>query len=485
MNLYLTLKMNKLEDLYQKIVEDWRLKARGKGIINFTNKVNYMPVVLGVLQRIYERDPTFPCVIITDNNLTKQNVINYITNTDDVENNKEFKKLIQDSVLRIRDVNLANSWMPKENIYLTIFVGVNSSCNAIRNILFVSKFKLVCCKARGDLFTKRKDLTEIGVNEVKELSEIYKNTPVEETQIGITITDEKDIELINKYTEYIIDSVKIFGSFEVMSYAKNGNSLCNISAMQICEDIAKQNGWHENLDMSVSFNKQIDAYYNPNTLKDRVDLTYNLIRKRAKLVCENNAKLDVILQIVKDNINKRILIVNKSSEFAKTVTNYLNNNLCFSNVGLRNIYSCYNYHLDVDKVPAYDIYGNPIYVKSGANKGEQRMLAARAQMTEAEDFMNSGIIRILSTNNSPDKSLSCDIDILIISSASCELYENYKYRLSNVNFSGNPFKVYRLYCYGTMEERDLSKQKPNINYTIVNNSKNEVKYDENLGVIVG
>lgn len=485
MNLYLTLKMNKIEDLYQKIVEDWRLKARGKGIINFTNKVNYMPVILGVLQRIYERDPTLSCIIVTDNNLTKQNVINYITNTDDVENNKEFKRLIQENILRIRDINVATSWIVRESIYLIIFVGINSYCNAVNNVLFAGKFKLVCCKARGDLFTKCKDLTEIGSNEVKELSEIYKNTPVEETQIGITITNEKDIELINRYTEYITDSVKIFGSFEVMSYAKNGNSLCNISSMQICEDIAKQNGWHENLDMSVSFNKQIDACYNPNTLRDRVDLTYELIRKRAKLVCENNAKLDTILQIVKDNPDARILIVNKSSEFAKTVTNYLNDNLPVSTIGIRNIYSCYNYHSDVDKVPAYDIYGNPILVKSGANKGEHKMLAARAQMSEAEDFMNTGLIRILSTNNSPDKTLSCDIDILLITSASCELYENYKYRLSNVNFSGNPFKVYRLYCYGTTEERDLSKQKPNINYTIVNNSKNEVKYDENLGVIVG
>lgn len=485
MNLYLILKMNNIEKLYNKIVEDWRLKARGKGIINFTNRVNYMPVILGVLQRVYERDPTLTCVIVTDSSNTKLNVINYITNTDDAENNKEFKKLMQNNLLKIRDISLANSWILKESVYLTIFVGINSNCNAVNNVLFAGKFKLVCCNARGDLFTKCKDLTEIGNNEVKELAEIYKNTPVEENQIGITITNEKDLDLINKYTEYITDSVKIFGSFEVMGYAKNGNSLCNISAMQICEDIAKQNGWNENLDMSVSFNKQIDACYNPNTLRERVDLTYELIRKRSKLVCENNAKLSTILQLVKDNPNARILIVNKSSDFAKTVTNYLNDNLPVSVIGFRNIQSCYNYHNDVDKVPAYDIYGNPILVKSGPNKGEHKMIAAKAQMSEAEDFMNTGVIRILSTNNSPDKSLSCDIDILIITSASCELYENYKYRLANVNFSGNPFKVFRLYCFGTMEERDLLKQKPNINYTIVNNSKNEVKYDENLGVIVG
>ena len=108
--------------------------------------------------------------------------------------------------------------------------------------------------------------------QIKELTSVCKNTPVEETQIGVTIEDAEDINNINKYTEYITDSIKIFGSFEVMSYAKNGNPICNISATQICYDIAKQNGWSETLDMNIPFNVQIDACYNPNVLREGVVL---------------------------------------------------------------------------------------------------------------------------------------------------------------------------------------------------------------------
>lgn len=477
--------MNRVENLYMSIVEEWRTKAKGNGMINFGPKLNYIPVVLGILQQVYNKNPTAKVVILTNNKVQKDNLITYITSTNDIENNKEFKKLISDGLLKIRELDYFNGWIPKEQYYLGVVIGVNIYHNLIDTILFATKFHLVCLTADGSTKTKLfSKCLLVGSEQVKELTEICKNTPVEETQIGVTIEDGEDIDNIRKYTEYITDSLKVFGSFEIMSYAKNGNPLCNISATQICYDIAKQNGWSENMDMSIAFNKQIDACYNPNTLRDRVELTYELIRKRANLVCNNKSKLKVILDIVNENPDKRILIVNNSAEFAKQVTSYLNSNLEHYTNGFRFFDPCYNYHDDLDKVIALDSYGKPILVKSGVDKGKHKMIAAKAQKSLAEEYINNGFTRILSTNNSPDKSLECDIDIMIITSSKCELFDNYKYRLANVNFEGNPFKVFKLYCYGTLEEKELYRQKASDNYIIVNNSKNEIKIDENLGVIL-
>ena len=199
-----------------------------------------------------------------------------------------------------------------------------------------------------------------------------------------------------------------------MSYAKNGNPICNISATQICYDIAKQNGWSETLDMNIPFNVQIDACYNPNVLRERVELTYELIRKRNNLVCNNKAKLKVILDIVNENPDKRILIVNNSTDFAKQVTTYLNSNLEHYSNGFRLFDPCYNYHDDLDKVVSLDYYGKPLLVKSGVDKGKVKMIAAKAQKTIAEEYINNGFTRILSTNNSPAKNLTCDFDIMIM-----------------------------------------------------------------------
>ncbi len=46
-------------------------------------------------------------------------------------------------------------------------------------------------------------------------------------------------------------------------------------------------------------------------LVERVTQTYNIIRERTKVVTDNIVKLDVILDIVKENIGKRILIISK------------------------------------------------------------------------------------------------------------------------------------------------------------------------------
>ncbi len=477
--------MNKIENLYLSMVEEWRTKAKGNGMINFGPRINYIPVVLGILQQVYNKNPTAKVIVLTNNKNQKDNLITYITSTNDVENNKEFKKLISDKLLKIRDLECFNCWIPKEQYYLGVIIGVNMHHNIIDTILFATKFHLVCLTADGSTKTKLFNKCLVICDEqIKELTSVCKNTPVEETQIGVTIDDAEDINNINKYTEYITDSIKIFGSFEVMSYAKNGNPICNISATQICYDIAKQNGWSETLDMNIPFNVQIDACYNPNVLRERVELTYELIRKRNNLVCNNKAKLKVILDIVNENPDKRILIVNNSTDFAKQVTTYLNSNLEHYSNGFRLFDPCYNYHDDLDKVVSLDYYGKPLLVKSGVDKGKVKMIAAKAQKTMAEEYINNGFTRILSTNNSPDKNLTCDFDIMIITSSRCELFESYKYRLANVNFEGNPFKVFKLYCYGTIEEKELYKQKPSDNYIIVNNSKNNIKIDENLGVIL-
>lgn len=112
------------------------------------------------------------------------------------------------------------------------------------------------------------------------------------------------------------------------------------------------------------------------------------------------------------------------------------------------------------------------------------MLASAAQMNMAEDYLNRGLTFILSANNSPNRKLNCEIDLVIITSSLCETFESYKYRLNYVDFTGNPIVFYQLYCLNTIEEKQLENQKPTINHTIVKNVKKEVNYDENSGVVI-
>lgn len=477
---------DRLEILYGKLVEDWRTKAKGRGVINFGPKVSYNPIILGILQQVYVRDPTCYVLIVTDTFSIRDSIIKYITNTPDVDNNREFAKLLSNKHITIATKELMNNWfVNKTTFYLGITVGINNYNNSMYKCLIYCKFKLVCltadCPGKEHLY----DIcTPIGQAEINELEKLFINTPVEEHQIGLIIENEADLNLLAKYNEYITQSIQIFGSFERLNLAKNGDPNCNVSSIEICNRIAEENGWNEHLDMSYEFNRAIDACYNPITLKDRVEVTYDIIRKRSKLVSENSVKLDTILQICKDNPEKHILIINKTADFAKVVTNYLNENLIGVSNGKRFFDACYNYHDNLDKVYALDDNGNKILVKSGSNKGQPKMLASSAQMNMAEDYINRGLTFILSTNNSPNKKLNCDIDLVIITSSLCESFESYKYRLNYVTFTSNPIIFYQLYCLNTIEEKEIEKQKPTINHTIVKNVKKEVNYDENSGVII-
>ena len=128
--------------------------------------------------------------------------------------------------------------------------------------------------------------------------------------------------------------------------------------------------------MSIDLNVQIDALYNPANIRDRAMQTYEIMRKRTRLLTDYDGKLDKILEIVEENKNKHILVINKFGEFAAKVTKFLND------MSANEI--CGDYHDRVEPVPARTIDGFPIYVKSGANKGERKMFAAKAQKTYNE-----------------------------------------------------------------------------------------------------
>ena len=292
------------------------------------------------------------------------------------------------------------------------------------------------------------------------------STPVEEIQIGIDIpTKDNVFELLNYYDEYIGTSLNIFGSFEIMQQANIGNQQLNISATQICYKIAQENGWNEHLDMNVEFNIEIDRLYNPNNLKERASKTYEIIRERNKLLSDYNGKLDTILDIVRNNQDKKILIINKRGEFANEVTEFLNT---FSETDI-----CGNYHDKVDNIPAVTFTGEPVYYKSGARKGERKMMGAKAQKTLNVERFNNNIIHVLSTNNSPDKDLAIDVDVIIITSPMCEDIKSYMYRLSKIYFRSRLIKLYSLYCRNTSEQKMIERKSLLENHSVKNSFVNE------------
>lgn len=466
-------------EMFENAILHWR-DAKGKGTALIPKPLDDRVMILGVLQRIYSRSPTNTTIIVTNTFNERQSILEFITHQEDEDNNVEFKKLIETKKIKLFTIDFLLKNTGCFRPHLMILYHLESISDIIIHNVQLSLFNLVIINkllTSDEMFKLYKVAPMLEDFKHNEIEELRLSTPVEETQIGVLINENsEDAKLLNRYNEYVSTTFSIFGSFDVMQQARVGNPQLNISANQICATIAQENGWSERLDMSIEFNRQIDALYNPMNLKERATQTYEIIRLRSQLLSDHNDKLETILDIVQQHHNEKILIINKRGDFANLVTTYLNTNS--ENV------ICGNHHDKVENVPAVDDDGNPIYYKSGPKKGERRYMAAQAQKTYNEKAFNTGKLNVLSVNNSPDKDLFIDVDVIIITSPQCESLKNYMYRLSNVSFNRNKLKLYTLYIKNSIEEKMLTDKERTRHHIILNNCKNNDDNVQNYDFVV-
>lgn len=461
-------------EIFENAINHWR-DEKGIGTAIIGHPLNDKLMVLGVLQRMYARSPTLNSVIITKSFSERQTIIEFLTQQENSEeNNEEFKKLINSSKLKVFTDNYIKNCHITSYPLLCILYRPDSACEEILDYVSKCKFKLIIM---NKFLTNYEDISKIYQVapllhdfQQAEVEAIRLSTPVEETQIGVDIPENSEVyKLLKYYDEYITTSLNIFGSFDIIQQANVGNQQLNISSTQICYQIAQENGWNEHLDMNIEFNIEIDKLYNPNNLKERASKTYEIIRERSKLLSDFNGKLDVILDIVRANNDKKILIINKRAEFANVITDFLND--------LSDSIICGNYHDKVDNIPAVTFTGQPVYYKSGARKGERKMMGAKAQKTLNVEKFNNDLIHVLSTNNSPDKDLAIDVDIVIITSPMCEDIKSYMYRLSKIYFRSKHIDLYSLYCRNTSEQKMIEKKSLSDNHNVKNSFVDENNSD--------
>lgn len=292
--------------------------------------------------------------------------------------------------------------------------------------------------------------------------------PVNETQIGVDLTGDA-FEDYKKANEYVSTSIKIFGNFETLDRCRIGDKVMNHSPIYVCEIVASNNGWRYDIDTSTDFGKELDDTYNPNALNARAMHTYNMIRLRKNIVSNAKEKISVILDIVHNNIDKNILIVSASGEFASKITDEINH---FIKIEEAYDIICGNYHNELPDTVQKDKYGNPVLIKSGQHKGEQKIIGSQKQSTLAEKAYNDGDINVLSIKGSSDPKLRIDVDIVIITSPNVGTIYDIRRRFQNVYFRTNPLEIYTIYCNGTIENTKLCKFNAPASHRIINDDEN-------------
>lgn len=384
----------------------------------------------------------------------------------------------------------------KYDYKLIITVGINENMEMINHLHKNAKFMLsVLTKniMNNDfIIDLRALLPNINVlfnNKETEFNRIF--SPVNEYQIGVEF-NEDDSLLYDKYNDFINKCIKIFGDVSIIDKCKNGDKTLNISASEYRFNLAKMNGWHEELDVNIEFQRQIDDIYNPNVLLEKANTFYNIVKQRRDLVSDNIAKLEYIFNIVRDNLDKKILIVSKRGEFASKITNYINtkfkelSNSIINNTGVDDINNdiCKDYHDNIEECIATNKDGSIILIKSGENKGKPKIIQSQAISSYNEKLFNANSINVLSIKSSSNKKLSVNCDIVIFTSPICDNIFDFKTRFSNIVINSNPNITYKIYCENSIEKNMILREKPNKLITIINENNKFIQYDENSGNII-
>ena len=427
-------------------------------------------IIYNVTVPFHNKHPEQQIFIAVDCYNTRSAIMNYL---------KSKKIITPDNEFNIRI--LSKDFIKSNYNYsyrLTITVGINDDFNIIKHLTNESKFTM-CILTKNIMNNEfinniRNILPSINIdNTAIENAKTRIYSPVEEHRIGVDLSD-KDKEVYDKYTEYINTTLSILGNLYNIERCKKGDDKLNISAVEFRTNLAKENGWNENLDTNIPFMKQIDDIYNPNIIYERACTFYTIAKNRRDLVSDNEAKFDIIKNICLENSNKKILIVSKRAEYAAKISTYLRDN---------NI-TCGDYHDCLENKLAVDEMNIPIMIKTGVNKRKPKFIGWQAQSTQNEKLFNAGLINVLSIKNSSNTKLKIACDIVIFTSPLCDNIIDLKTRFTNIIFNGIPTKTYKIYCNSTVENDKMIKDKINPIIKIIDETENSVSYDEISGDII-
>lgn len=445
------------EELYENAIQDWKKqKCRGTMIVPSGLDINIL--LKNVLSKIYnvETNSTFRTTIVVFSFDVRIFLTEYLCKC----NTKVREAVLSKHINIFTETFFAKDQNGFHND-LVIWYKPFDKISTIEDVN--SRFGLVITTVRLNsdvmnvIFRKYppiKTFTNVDVGTIRT------STPVEEMLIEVSIPEtDADYAILKKYDEYISSSMAIFENFSIMDKCRRGDSEHNISATDIAYSIATKNGWSNNLDMSLDYNVQLDEMFNPIALQDRANQTYEIIRARQKLLTDYNPKIEKVYEIVKQNKDKKILVISKRGEFANQITEYINT--------LEDDI-CGNFHDKVEPIKALDEKGNPILYKTGAKKGQIRYLGAQAQQSINECLFNRDEINVLSASAAPDKDLDIEVDIIIITSPTCGEIENYLYRFAKMKVRPDVLAVYTIYVSNSIEQRLIESKKETDTHKILN-----------------
>lgn len=461
----------KIPNNYYDIATRWVSEFNANGTYIYTLDEDITLLCLEICQRSIAKNPATKIIIVIDCYATRSAVVNTLNKNNIPTTN--YTALSADYIRH--DVNYRYNIAIYVN--LKTVAGVRAVASRTKYGLFIMNNAIGNDKySAADKAEVYKLFPPMNSAKITDITSII--SPVEEHRIMLGFTKAGDKEKYEEYTDYITGCLNIFGSFETMEFARNGNKYTGESAEQVRLGIAAYNGWSDKLDPNNPFDKEVDSYFNPTSLEERANTAYNIMRERKNLLTDNYSKFDAILDLLNNQLKgKKVLIVSKRGEFAAAITECL----------LENGIACGDYHdAAAPKAIIDERTGDYVRYKSGNNKGEIRLYKAQAlsnlnverfnldaNSCDLSDFQKSTLLYVLSMKNRSYTGLECSVDAVIFTTPFNDTIDEFRYRYNGIHFNTDKAVFYKLYLAGTIEEKELNKEKNSPMHEIVKNDNQQ------------
>ena len=163
--------------------------------------------------------------------------------------------------------------------------------------------------------------------------------------------EKADAEIYTLYTRHIKETFEIFdgaaqwlnntkfgdynirftfnSDYDVIKACQYGANLITgkkLRGKEVAELYAMSKGWSNNLDLSIQYNENLNNFYSPINLIERVKKFNHFVKLRNELINDNSTKLVAITNILNLRPTEKVMIFTESINFAEIVNEVINNN---------------------------------------------------------------------------------------------------------------------------------------------------------------
>ena len=478
-----------IEQIYQTSLQRWR-ECRGKGTISYDSYLDLTKPAVYIINKYLEANPNDHIVIIVPNT-TRANIWQ-VNISVGMKNPETFNAQVR--ILHIDEILQQHI---KDEVELLIVDFIELYTDHYREEVLKGtyiKFKY-CMGLTHSVMPEKQHFVAYDnfgvIHKVTKLDLITSGllSNVQEFMIGADM-DTEDRGTYEMYTQFINDTFEMYGDFTLINSCYIGDPKSGISPDTFRQQLARERGWSKELDLDNQYNLSIDRYFAPANIYERCKTCIEYFQERKRLMSDNDAKIGTVIDLLRNHRDKKVLIINKRSDFATKLTNAINkefgnkdDNKPASNLPLvinDGILMSYRtnhpsvaveYHLDIASRPMKDPNtGQLMKIKSGENKGQVKQLGAKSISNINLEQFNNDPHGVLCTNNTLIKDLQTTIDFIIVTSVFCNPVEMQQYRVKRLDFIGNP-TIINVYLNDTKESSTLNanivKSKHNVKFCSV------------------